>query len=206
MINDTALTPQTSEFTCGPAALLTAIKSVDPAYSSYAEEEFAIWHEANSIFMGEGHPGCSCYGLARAAMQRGFEAKININLNGDVLLFSDWLGSSQVYAVHHWLENRFRSSFIAMSGQEDSSPLTFTHFVNQIVAGYVAVLLTSLADDRAEGHWICVMRAGPSQLVYFDPYESITEASMLQPFSREQFERLVNYGKLMKRAAIYLRN
>jgi hypothetical protein len=204
MINNTALTPQTSEFTCGPAALLTAIKHIDPSYLSYTEEEFAIWHEANTIFMGDGHPGCSCYGLALAALRRGFKAKINLNLNGDTLLFSDWLGNDQFYAVHKWLETRFRSSFLSLSGQEDCSSLTFDRLVEQIDAGFIAVMLTSLPDDRAEGHWVCVMNSAPSQLTYFDPYDSIQDISKLQPLSRTLFEQLSEYGELKKRAVIYL--
>ena len=41
--------------------------------------ELRIWREATTIFMTSGHGGCGPYGLALAAVKRGFEVEIYVS-------------------------------------------------------------------------------------------------------------------------------
>ncbi|MCL1487420.1 MAG: peptidase C39 family protein [Marinobacter sp.] len=64
--------PQTTEFTCGPAALIMAMAALNQQQSLTTLEELKIWREATTIFMLSGHGGCGPHGLALAAWHRGF--------------------------------------------------------------------------------------------------------------------------------------
>ncbi len=69
MRTDTYYT-QTTEFTCGAACLMMAMRILDRSYTFEREEEFQIWREANSMFMGEEHPGCAHESHAQASTAR----------------------------------------------------------------------------------------------------------------------------------------
>lgn len=58
---------QTLDFTCGPAALMMAMKALCPGLSLDRSLELRLWREATTIFMTSGHGGCGPYGLALAA-------------------------------------------------------------------------------------------------------------------------------------------
>jgi hypothetical protein len=59
---------QTTDFTCGPASLMMAMKTLAPQTKIDRGLELQLWREANTIFMGPsgGHGGCSALGLALA--------------------------------------------------------------------------------------------------------------------------------------------
>jgi len=87
------LTPwyqQTTPFTCGPAALMMAMASLDETRVVDQKQELDIWREATTIFMTTGHGGCHPLGLALAASQRGFSVEVLINTEGP--LFVDGVG------------------------------------------------------------------------------------------------------------------
>jgi ribosomal protein S18 acetylase RimI-like enzyme len=67
---------QTLEFTCGPSALMMAMKALDPRCLELDRKfELRLWREATTIFMTSGHGGCGPFGLALAAAQRGFRSR-----------------------------------------------------------------------------------------------------------------------------------
>jgi len=70
---------QSTDFTCGPAALMMAMKLLDPGYEFNRQEELQIWREATTIFMTSGHGGCSPYGLALSAWDRGYDVELYTN-------------------------------------------------------------------------------------------------------------------------------
>ena len=63
---------QTTDFTCGPAALMMAMASLRPEHPCTQSLELEIWREATTVFMTSGHGGCHPLGLALAARKRGF--------------------------------------------------------------------------------------------------------------------------------------
>ena len=56
--------PQTTDFSCGPAALIMAMAAMDESQPVTTLEELKIWREATTIFMLAGHGGCGPHGLA----------------------------------------------------------------------------------------------------------------------------------------------
>lgn len=77
---------QSTDFTCGAASLLMAMKGLDPATPFDRVHELQIWREANTVYMGAGHAGSSPYGIALAAWRRGFHAEIWLSHKGAILL------------------------------------------------------------------------------------------------------------------------
>jgi len=50
--------PQTLEFTCGPAALMMAMKALRPSLALSRRDELRLWRESTTLFMTSGHSGC----------------------------------------------------------------------------------------------------------------------------------------------------
>ncbi|WP_374655322.1 peptidase C39 family protein [Dongia sp.] len=77
---------QSTDFSCGAASLLMAMKGLDAATPFDRVHELQIWREANTVYMGKGHAGSSPYGIALAAWRRGFLAEIWLSHKGAILL------------------------------------------------------------------------------------------------------------------------
>jgi hypothetical protein len=78
--------PQTTPFTCGPAALMMAMAATDAGYTPTPREEIAIWRESTTVFMTSGHGGCHPVGLALAAHRRGFAAEVWVSRDGPLFV------------------------------------------------------------------------------------------------------------------------
>jgi len=77
---------QTTDFSCGPSALLMAMKVLVPGIDFSRAHELQLWREATTIFMGgPHHGGCVATGLALAAHRRGFEVEVWVNHKGTLL-------------------------------------------------------------------------------------------------------------------------
>ena len=63
------------DFTCGPAALMMALKYLDDSVRTGTDLEIDIWREANLVAVR----GTSRYGLAFSAAVRGFSAGVASN-------------------------------------------------------------------------------------------------------------------------------
>lgn len=77
---------QSLDFTCGPASLMMAMRALDKTQPIDRAHELQLWREANTVFMGTGHPGSSPYGLALAAWRRGFKPELWLSHRGPFLL------------------------------------------------------------------------------------------------------------------------
>ncbi|MFO8004503.1 peptidase C39 family protein, partial [Thioalkalivibrio sp.] len=73
---------QTLDFTCGPAALMMAMRALDPGLKLDRRLELRLWREATTIFMTSGHGGCGPYGLALAAAHRGHTVELLVRDSG----------------------------------------------------------------------------------------------------------------------------
>ena len=101
--------PQTTEFTCGPAALIMAMAALNEQQPLTTLEELQIWREATTIFMLAGHGGCGPQGLAHAAWRRGYEASLWVSHEGP--LFLETVRSGTRSGSCHWfIRASFRTS------------------------------------------------------------------------------------------------
>ena len=70
---------QSTDFTCGPVAVLNAMHRRGLVPSPTREEELAVWRESTLAV------ACDPYGLALAAMRRGAKPTIRVSSEGPVL-------------------------------------------------------------------------------------------------------------------------
>lgn len=162
---------QSLDFTCGPTCLLMALSKLRPDAVIDPIEEFLIWREANSIFMGHSHPGCTHYGLARAAIRRGLGVGIYSNKITSVDRIFDLaaLKSSEkeVFRLVHRHDRAVAMNEGAVIHEKPLSPKLIARLLEK--GNAVLSLVKSFVD--AEEHWVVIKKVGEDMITLIDPYE-----------------------------------
>lgn len=192
--------PQTTEFSCGPAALIMAMATLDEQQPMTTLEELKLWREATTIFMLAGHGGCGPHGLALAAWHRGFHASAYISKEG--ALFKDTVRNDDKKRVLELVHEGFLHD-IGQTGIElHHDPLTLDGMQAALHNDRVPVILIStwqLNRSRVP-HWVTVC-AIDDQFVYLHDPEIDTEIGetvadkQYLPVDRRVFDRMSRYGK-----------
>jgi len=199
---------QTTEFTCGPAALMMAMTALDPSYIPSPLEEIQVWRKATTVFMTSGHGGCHPVGLALAAVERGFEAEVLVSQRGP--LFIDGVrdpNKKRVISLAH-------EAFLAEAEQQNI-PVEYTD-VNQeslcerFAAGAnVLIMISSYRMDRKKApHWVLLSGFDESCIFVHDPeFETRHRHSMdcqHIPIAKDEFAAMSRYGGNRLRAAVII--
>jgi ribosomal protein S18 acetylase RimI-like enzyme len=201
---------QTLEFTCGAAALLMAMKALDPKSPFDRGEEFRLWREATTIFMLSGHGGCGPYGLALAAYRRGFEVEVFVN---DLdAFFVDTVRSAQKKEVLRLVENDFRAQIAETDIRVSRGALSVEGLSEAFAEGAVPIVLVSsyrIDRDRIP-HWVVVSGVDSRFIYVHDPFldaeGDTTELDCVNmPIPKAEFRRLARYGKSQLKATVILR-
>lgn len=192
--------PQTTEFSCGPAALIMAMATLDEQAKMTTIEELKIWREATTIFMLAGHGGCGPHGLALAAWHRGFNASAYISKEG--ALFKDTVRNEDKKRVLELVHEGFIHEMAQTGIELHHEPLSLEGMKSALEDGRVPVILIStwqLNRSRVP-HWVTVC-AIDDQFVYLhDPEidtdlgETVADKQYL-PVDRRVFDRMSRYGK-----------
>jgi len=200
---------QTTEFTCGPASLMMAMASQDPAVSANQNLELDLWRESTTIFMTTGHGGCHPLGLGIAACKRGFEAIAYINRSGP--LFLDGVRSehkkSILERVHNQFEQRAEQIGVKIKHEEISQDR-----IQQLMQhGYSVIVLISTyrLDGRKAPHWVSI--TGLDELCFYVHDPDIEEGQQIaldcqhMPIAREDFAKMAAFGSDQLRTAIAIK-
>ncbi|MFN2329571.1 MAG: peptidase C39 family protein [Chromatocurvus sp.] len=199
---------QTTEFTCGPASLMMAMRAQDADYLMSRAEELRLWRESTTIYMTSGHGGCHPLGLALAAHRRGFNAEVWISLKTP--LFIDSVRNegkrAVVEQVHRDYVDQSREAGLSVNYCE----VTQTDLDRALKAGAVPVVLISTwqMDRKRSPHWV-VVSAIDDQFIYLhdpDPEEILQNELDCQylPIARDDFERMARFGRDRLRAALII--
>ncbi len=197
--------PQSLEFTCGPAALMMAMR-----YHGYPVPlerwlELALWREATTIFMLSGHGGCSAHGLAVAALRRGFRATV-VTSDGEVP-FLDSVRSDDkkdvIRIAHHTFERDLRD----LGGRAELRDFTDRDVVEALKRGAVPLVMLSGYRLYAEKvpHWVIATGFDESHLYLHDPFipDGAGRADSVHlPLRRDTFEAVSRFGKRRQRAMV----
>lgn len=200
---------QTLDFTCGPAALMMAMKALDPAIVLNRKLELRLWREATTIFMTSGHGGCGPYGLALSAYYRGFALEIHVNEDGVFLV--DSVRSPEKKEVmrlaqEDWIEELRRLPVILRRGS-----LGVDELRQKFEAGGIALVLISsyrLYGERFP-HWVVVTGFDGHYVYVHDPFVNIEEGETITdsiniPIPHREFQRMARYGKAGQKAVLIL--
>jgi ribosomal-protein-alanine acetyltransferase len=192
--------PQTTEFTCGPSALLMAMAALDEQLPLNTLEELHIWREATTIFMLAGHGGCGPHGLALAAWKRGFQASAWISQEGP--LFRDTVRNEDKKRVLELVHEGFLHDIGQTEISLHHDPLTPEAMENALHQGQIPVILIStwqLNRSRVP-HWVTVCAMDDDFVYLHDPEidteegETVADKQYL-PIDRRVFEKMSRYGR-----------
>ncbi|GAB3097499.1 GNAT family N-acetyltransferase/peptidase C39 family protein [Pseudomaricurvus hydrocarbonicus] len=206
--------PQTTEFTCGPAALMMAMAGRQERrdgdhLTPNPILELEIWREATTIFMTSGHGGCHPLGLALSARKRGFDVEVYIST--DKPLFTESVRSEAkkrvVGLVHQQFLQQAREQTVSIV-YEDVSQDVLSQWLSE---GYSVLVLISTyrLDGKKAPHWVCLTNIDEHCLYVHDPDVTLDQQLPLDcqhlPIARQDFEKMSAFGAERLRTAMAIR-
>lgn len=203
---------QTTEFTCGPSALMMAMCSLEPQKPMDQLTELDIWREATTIFMTSGRGGCHPVGLALSAVKRGFQAEVWINQQ--TTLFLDGVRNLQKKAVLHVVDQHFRQQAVDQGIVVQQADVSQQHIEQWLDEGAAVLMLISTyrMDGKKAPHWVAVSAIDEHCLYVHDPDpgddEQTAQTSLdcqYMPIARSDFDRMSMFGKDKLRSAVIIR-
>lgn len=195
---------QTLDFTCGPCALMMAMAALDPDTPIDRAAEIRIWREATTVFLAAGHGGCGPFGLAAAAIRRGFEATVYAPPGRT--LFIDSVRDQRKKAVIELVEADFRAEVAATSTELVHAPVSAQRIVEHLASGGVPIVLISLWRLHGEKgpHWVVVTGFDGAVFRVLDPMSSPVAGDPGISVSVDEFRRIARYGRHRQTAAVVL--
>ena len=198
---------QTTDFTCGPSALMMAMCALNNRYEMTQEKELSLWRTATTIFMMSGHGGCHPVGLALAAVNEGYAAKVVINQ--DVPLFVDGVRDTNKKAIVENVESQFMAEARRKGISVEISDWRVDVIDQTLKAGgAVLCLISTYAFDKKKvPHWVAVTSCDSHCYYLHDPDASEGQPVEYQhiPVAREDFLRLASYGSRKVRTLVLLK-
>jgi predicted double-glycine peptidase len=200
---------QTTDFTCGPASLMMAMKALAPQTKIDRGLELQLWREANTIFMGPsgGHGGCSALGLALAVRRRGFKAEVHVNHRG--VLLGVRTKSKERAEVMRVLQARDLAEAKATGVRVRYDSLDITDLEKKVRAGYIPIVLNSMRylHDDPTAHWFVVTGFDADNVYVNDPWVSLRKGKTARDMTgaaipRRMFDKVTSYGSRRERAVV----
>jgi len=201
---------QTLDFTCGPAALMMAMKAIDPDIDLSRKLELRIWRESTTIFMTSGHGGCGPYGMALAAYHRGFDVEIYVN--DERALFVDSVRSDEKKEVMRLVQEDFIEEVNRLSITINYRALGLVEMYDKFDKGGVPIVLISSYRIYHEKfpHWVVVTGYDDRYIYVHDPFvdyevgKTSTDCVDM-PILSADFQRMARYGKAGQKAVLILK-
>jgi hypothetical protein len=188
---------QSLDFTCGPASLMMAMRALDKTQPIDRAHELQLWREANTVFMGKGHPGSGPYGLALAAWRRGFKPELWLSRRGPFLLsYQKQVDRRKVAAL---MQREDEKLVKAAKLPVDIRKWTIADLAAAMRAGAVPLVLVSTRLFHGDNgpHWVAVAGIDAAHVTVNDPW--ITRKKRLT--ARSQTARAATHADFMKMAA-----
>jgi ribosomal protein S18 acetylase RimI-like enzyme len=199
---------QTTPFSCGPAATMMAMGSLEPGYVFKREEELDIWREATTIYMTAGHGGCHPVGLALAAQKRGFVAKAYINKEGPLFVegVRDMQKKTLISLVHAHFMQQAKQNKLKVHIR-DVSQADIARWIKR-GAIVVALISTYRMDRKKAPHWVTLTSIDEKCLYLHDPDPTEGEQTQLDcqsmPIARADFSKMSLFGRERLRTVVVI--
>lgn len=200
---------QTLDFTCGPSAVMMAMKALDQGMVMDRKLELRIWREATTIFMTSGHGGCGPYGLALAVAHRGFA--VELTLNDERMPLLDSVRSEEKKEVMRLVQEDMLEEIQHLGIPLHYGTLSATDLRARFDAGGIPVVLISSYQIYAEKfpHWVVVTGFDEHFIYVHDPFVDYDNGethvdSINMPILQRDFERMARYGKAGLKAVLII--
>ena len=198
---------QTLDFTCGSSALMMAMKALQPALVLDRTLELRIWREATTIFMTSGHGGCGPFGLALAALQRGFGVELYVNDRGVPLV--DSVRSPEKKEVMRLVHEDMLAEVVRSGIPVTYGTLALDELLGRFESGAVPLVLISsyrIYEERFP-HWVVVTGFDEHFVYVHDPYVDYANGetpsdSINMPIQKSEFCRMARYGRVGLQAVV----
>jgi ribosomal protein S18 acetylase RimI-like enzyme len=200
---------QSLDFTCGPAALMMAMATLDPVLKLNRKLELRLWREATTVFMSAGHGGCGPYGLALAAARRGFGVRVYVSGKGVHLV--DSVRSDDKKEVMRLVQEDMREELRRLGVPVVHKAISLGKMEAAFTGGAIPLVLISSWQIYGERfpHWVVVTGFDKNFVYVNDPYvdyeagETLLD-SIYMPIARERFAAMARYGKVKLQAVVLL--
>ena len=198
---------QTVSFTCGPAALMMAMRALLPSSPMNRPTEFRLWRESTTVYMTSGHGGCSPYGLALAALRRGF--RVEVHAAGGAALFTESVRRPAAAEVIRLVQEDYLHSLQEAAVPVLDTPLSVTEIERRFADGWIPVVLISTwrMDRHKSPHWVTVTGFDSRHVYINDPWVDTgrqkTDTDCVRvPIARRDFDRMTRWGGERRRASL----
>jgi ribosomal protein S18 acetylase RimI-like enzyme/predicted double-glycine peptidase len=199
---------QTMDFTCGPAAVMMAVKYFRPETHLTRSLELAMWKEATLVFMTSGVGGTDPFGLALAARRRGLHARV-ISSSENVP-FVRSVRTKRKREVIRLLHEDMKNQAVRAGIGNGSYRVTPADLAGALHRNMVPITLVStyrLTGGKAP-HWVVVTGLNKNNIYVHDPdlesYGGKGKRARNIAISREEFQRMSRYGKNLYSCTILL--
>ena len=202
---------QTTDFTCGPASLMMALKTLTPTYKMNRHEELQIWREATTIFMTAGHGGCSPHGLALSAWKRGYG--VSLYINQTEAPFLDGVRDEEKKSVIQLVHDDFLSQIKKTKIKIKMHNLESGELDNILNTGNpVLVLISTWRLNRNKApHWVYVSGSDENFVYINDPEggddddKHLTQTDYIQvPIEKNIFFNMARFGQKRLRCLLVI--
>lgn len=200
---------QTLDFTCGPSALMMAMKALDDSINYSRKLELRLWRESTTIFMTSGHGGCGPYGMALSASHAGFDVEIYLSEKG--AMFVDSVRSEEKKEVMRLVQEDFISQLKKSPVKIQYKPINIVDLQKKFEQGGIPIVLISSFRIYHEKfpHWVVVTGFDDKYIYVHDPYvdyerDKSSIDSMNMPILKKDFEHMARYGKAAQKAVLIL--
>ena len=196
---------QTLDFTCGSAALMMAMASIDSSVKLDRRLEIRLWREATTVFMTSGHGGCGPYGLALAARARGFDVTIYAPLRGP--MFVSGVRDPEKKTVIALVEDDFLDELAETDVTIRRGSFNAQTLIGHLRRGDAPIVLISLFRLHGERgpHWVTVVGYDSHVFRVLDPMSPPAGGRPPElSITQREFERMSRYGREREAAAVVL--
>ncbi|WP_342640871.1 GNAT family N-acetyltransferase/peptidase C39 family protein [Rhodoligotrophos ferricapiens] len=199
--------PQSTEFTCGPAAMMMALAGIGVPVEFSKRFEISLWRQSTTIFMTSGPGGCEPVGMAVTFARMGYKTSVYVSRTGP--LFLDSVRTPWKQDVMKTVQEDFLEQARSLGVKIRRQPLSLKGLRQALKRGATAIVLVSayrMYHERSP-HWILAYDCDDHFVFAHDPwvdpdnYEvAVSKAAVAIPI--EEFERMSVYGKSRLRAAV----